>query len=249
MIDADEALAVQPQAFWTCGRRYSHGRRSPVECELGGCRGTCASQYRNPASVRPLRNGAVGALQRFFTHGPRDGLQRSRRAPDPAPPSPHLPPPGPTGAGETKTTAPNIAIPDMDPAGINSVLNISTVGTVATLSVSVDIQHQWVGDLRITLISPDGRRAILQKDQPTLNAQSLVKTFSNSDTPAIGTLSGSSANGNWVLNVADVARLEYRDAPKLVLDGECLRSRQNANRSPLVSRVALSRSDLSRVGR
>ena len=48
-------------------------------------------------------------------------------------------------------TAPGLAIPDNNPAGLDSDLVVGSSGTLTELGLSLDITHTWVGDLIITL--------------------------------------------------------------------------------------------------
>jgi subtilisin-like proprotein convertase family protein len=57
--------------------------------------------------------------------------------------------------GEAKS---NLAIPDNNPTGVSSTIAIGQAGTVRQLKVSVDITHTYIGDLRLELVSPAGRR-------------------------------------------------------------------------------------------
>jgi serine protease len=51
--------------------------------------------------------------------------------------------------------APAVAIPDNNPAGVNSTINVPAGGTLADLDVHVRARHSWIGDLVVTL-SKDG---------------------------------------------------------------------------------------------
>jgi outer membrane autotransporter protein len=57
----------------------------------------------------------------------------------------------------TSTDTP-IAIPDNNPAGISSSINaiLPSVGIITDVNVDVDINHTWVGDLTVSVESPDG---------------------------------------------------------------------------------------------
>ncbi len=48
-------------------------------------------------------------------------------------------------------TSPAAAIPDNNPAGIMSVINVASQGTVQDLDVKLNITHTWVGDFCISL--------------------------------------------------------------------------------------------------
>lgn len=66
---------------------------------------------------------------------------------------------------ETNTT--RVTLPDNTPGGITSTINIpaGSNGIIEDVNVSLEITHTWVGDLRITLESPNGTVVELQ-DRP-----------------------------------------------------------------------------------
>ncbi len=104
-----------------------------------------------------------------------------------------------------------VTIPDNDPDGITRELSLSGVGSIAEISLSVDITHPWVGDLRVVLTSPGGSVVVLQ-DRSGGSADNLVRTWRASNHPGLAGLIGEDPNGNWQLQVADRAR---RDVGKL----------------------------------
>jgi hypothetical protein len=65
--------------------------------------------------------------------------------------------PGPGGA-IPDGTGPGGALPDGGSPGLtfSSVINVSGTNPISTLSVSLDLTHTWVGDLRAQLVSPNG---------------------------------------------------------------------------------------------
>ncbi|HET7436987.1 MAG TPA: proprotein convertase P-domain-containing protein, partial [Thermoanaerobaculia bacterium] len=98
-----------------------------------------------------------------------------------------------------------LAMPDADPAGIVSTLTIDDARMIEELRVRVDIRHASRGDLRITLIAPDGTEVILL--QPAIDrAADLHTTFGRDIAPAqsLDALRGHSAAGTWRLRVADI---------------------------------------------
>lgn len=128
------------------------------------------------------------------------------------------------------TTSP--VIPDNDPAGVNSVINVMPVGTVADVNVSINITHPWVGDLTATLTSPAGTTITLfdRAGTSSCSGDDLAVTFDDQasathttfqatcgNLPAIsGTFralvplsafKGENFKGDWTLNVADVDAL------------------------------------------
>jgi subtilisin-like proprotein convertase family protein len=108
--------------------------------------------------------------------------------------------------GELRVEAtPNAAIPDANPAGIQSALNVETPGSVGEIAVEVDIRHTYRGDLRVTLLAPDGRQVILH-DRQGAGADDLVRTYTAADVPGLAQLAGAPARGIWRLIVADLAK-------------------------------------------
>jgi extracellular elastinolytic metalloproteinase len=114
--------------------------------------------------------------------------------------------PGPTPGIPGAKVIVNLPIPDKDPRGVSSSVTTALSGVVQRISVTVDIEHPFVGDLRVSLSSPDGRTSVLQ-DQEGFNAVNLQRTFTSEAMPALAALIGAKAGGVWTLNVADLARL------------------------------------------
>jgi subtilisin-like proprotein convertase family protein len=117
------------------------------------------------------------------------------------------------GAGATPVVAeetPAVRIPDNDAAGIVRQLQVPA-GKIADLTVSVDITHPWIGDLRVTLTAPTGT-AITLHDHSGADADNLIRSWRTADLPALQALRGLDAGGIWQLSVADTAR---RDEGKL----------------------------------
>jgi subtilisin-like proprotein convertase family protein len=100
---------------------------------------------------------------------------------------------------------PNRRIPDNDPAGISSVLNVNGQGTVRWLRVKVKIRHTHIGDLRVELISPTGRRALLH-GQVGGGKDNLDVTYDSTPPSALTAMVGQPVQGGWILRVADVLR-------------------------------------------
>ena len=99
-------------------------------------------------------------------------------------------------------TRPRRSIPDADPLGVVSTLDISDSGTIARIDVSVTILHTFIGDLKISLTSPAGVIVtIFQGDwEPTEN---LIATYSSVNHAALAALHGDNATGVWRLRVVD----------------------------------------------
>ena len=100
--------------------------------------------------------------------------------------------------------APGISIPDNNSAGIERSLQVTASGTVANVSVSVDITHGFISDLSVTLIPPAGASIPLHARSGG-SQDNIIKTYTPATTPALASLRGLAAQGAWRLRVADVA--------------------------------------------
>jgi subtilisin-like proprotein convertase family protein/subtilisin family serine protease len=98
-------------------------------------------------------------------------------------------------------------IPDSDPNGIRRRLDVAAPAgsTMADVSVSVDVTHSWIGDLRIDLHAP-GAAPVRLHDRAGGDADNIVTTWSSRDLPALRALRGRDPSGRWELSVADLVR-------------------------------------------
>ncbi|HBB30980.1 MAG TPA: peptidase S8 [Cyanobacteria bacterium UBA8803] len=96
----------------------------------------------------------------------------------------------------------SLAIPDDNPNGITSVIRITESASVQEIQVSVNIEHNFLGDLEVTLKSPNGQSVLLQNRTLGVKTQ-LSKTYSLETTPALKQLLNQSAAGVWQLQVVD----------------------------------------------
>ena len=103
-----------------------------------------------------------------------------------------------SGGGQSLfTNTSNVNIPDNNPTGATSNINVSRSGNSNTIKISYNIVHTYRGDLKVEIFAPNGASAVLREpsggvtnniiDSNTLNAGS---------TPA---------NGTWKLKVIDNA--------------------------------------------
>lgn len=104
-------------------------------------------------------------------------------------------------------------IPDNDPLGIASVLELAGTGAVADMRVDVDITHTYVGDIRIALVPPSGREIVLRLRSGG-SADNVIESYTPATTPGLATLiaAGEAISGAWKLKVSDQAA---RDVGKL----------------------------------
>lgn len=111
------------------------------------------------------------------------------------------------GQAATSVTAvgeqnPMLAIPDADAAGVSSVITIGTSGIVKQIKLTLEITHTFIGDLRVELQSPTGRRAIVHGEVGG-SADDLIKTYDSASPGVLNPLIGQPMQGDWVLRVSD----------------------------------------------
>ncbi|MDO9595781.1 MAG: M12 family metallo-peptidase, partial [Lutibacter sp.] len=111
-------------------------------------------------------------------------------------------------------------IPDNNATGVSSTISISDNKLIRDINVTVNIPHEWVGDLDLTLISPSGRQVMLSANNGddgtgyinTVFDDSALNSIRDGIAPFTGTFSpeGSLSNfyneesfGNWTLKVVD----------------------------------------------
>lgn len=102
------------------------------------------------------------------------------------------------------SATPMLAIPDNQRSGIASTLSIGDSGIVSRIKVSINIAHTWIGDLRIELSAPGGRRALLHGRRGG-SQDDLVATYDSASPGVLTSLIGQPIQGDWVLRVSDLA--------------------------------------------
>jgi hypothetical protein len=102
--------------------------------------------------------------------------------------------------------APNLRVPDNDPAGIVDTVAVGRDGKVKDIKVDIDLKHTWIGDLDVLLQAPDGTAVKLharggrEKDD--------IKGTYGVDLRAVDDLKklvGKDVKGDWKLKVVDLA--------------------------------------------
>lgn len=104
----------------------------------------------------------------------------------------------------TPTDSFPIPIPDFTPAGIQSLVEVPEISTVAAVGVYVAIRHPARGNLRISLRSPDGTTARLANHSGAYE-DDLLTFYPDLTEPAddFSRFTGEGTNGSWTLTVAD----------------------------------------------
>ena len=92
-----------------------------------------------------------------------------------------------------------LAIPDSPAPGVSSTINVPANAPQGSVTVSLDIQHTYRGDLRVTLTSPGGTVFVLS-DNEGGGADDILITDQ-----AITLPQGGAAVGAWLLEIVDLA--------------------------------------------
>lgn len=113
--------------------------------------------------------------------------------------------PLPTPISVSLSRSEMLAIPDAEPKGTASVLNVYEKMSIEYLEVSLDIEHTHVGDL-VTIVEHNGVEAVLSENQGG-SANNLQVTLETN------LFAGEDASGDWTLRVIDTA---HQDVGTLV---------------------------------
>jgi hypothetical protein len=115
--------------------------------------------------------------------------------------------PTPTPAPEnmidqTFMTILNLGIPDGDPQGISTPLNVSNEPAAGRkIIVSIDIRHTWIADLSVKVTAPNGNEISLHQ-RTGGSSDNIVKEFD------VTGLSTGKAAGVWTLTVVDSVKYD-----------------------------------------
>lgn len=89
-------------------------------------------------------------------------------------------------------------IPDNDDTGVTSAIDVPDTGSIADLSLSVNITHSYRGDLEVRLVHPDGTDIQVYAPDMT-DHNDLIKTWD------VDGFDGKDSAGTWTLKVIDHA--------------------------------------------
>jgi subtilisin-like proprotein convertase family protein len=100
----------------------------------------------------------------------------------------------------------DVAIPDFDSNGVTATLRVSDTRIVEAVFVRVDLVHPHRGDLRLTLIAPDGASVVLQVEngEPGDDIRAVYGLDAEPAQP-LSAIAGRSAAGTWTLKIVDTA--------------------------------------------
>ncbi|HLO87291.1 MAG TPA: S8 family serine peptidase [Nostocaceae cyanobacterium] len=95
-----------------------------------------------------------------------------------------------------------VKIPDNSQPGVKSAIAINEVVQVKDIQVSVNITHDFLGDLEIYLIAPNNQQVLLQS-RILGRRTSLQTTYTVRSHPALKQLISLPAKGRWQLQIID----------------------------------------------
>ncbi len=118
-----------------------------------------------------------------------------------------------------------INIPDNNPVGATSIINVPTTSLITDLIVTIDVTHTFDADLIITLIAPDGTEVILSNRNGGSGDNFIGTIFNTTATTPIadgsapftgeflpdedlGILIGGFSGGDWGLKITDNAGID-----------------------------------------
>jgi subtilisin family serine protease len=100
-----------------------------------------------------------------------------------------------------------VSIPDNNKVGIKSAITIDEAINVGDIQVTVNISHDFLGDLEVYLIAPNNQRILLQSR--TLGRRNqLQNSYTMRSHPALKQLLYLPGKGKWQLQVIDFAALD-----------------------------------------
>ena len=118
------------------------------------------------------------------------------------------PTPEPVPSARVQVDAsPALAIPDNNINGISSRISVTQPGTIARLTVGVDIAHTYIGDLKVIVTAPSGASVVLH-DRAGARTRDLVASYTDTALASLAALRGQPAQGDWVLQVVDLASVD-----------------------------------------
>lgn len=102
--------------------------------------------------------------------------------------------------------SPGLAIPDNNPSGIVSQINVGEPGAISSVTVDLNINHTYIGDLTVTLIAPTGESVVLHNRSGGSSNDiegNYPETLSVDGPGALIDFTGVEAAGLWTLHVSD----------------------------------------------
>ena len=90
-----------------------------------------------------------------------------------------------------------VVIPDNSSFGVVSNIDVKRIGDAGMVNIQLDIKHSYIGDLKVTLTSPTGTKAILHNNSGGSDR--------NLNTTYDVDFSGNESKGRWQLKIVDTS--------------------------------------------
>jgi len=106
----------------------------------------------------------------------------------------------------TSTDGFPMAIPDDSVMGVDSRITVPAHGSITDVAVLVEISHEYIGDVFVTLESPSGTDVLLYDRAGDWDDEDLFVLFPMDMAPvdSLGAFSGEDMYGTWTLQVSDL---------------------------------------------
>ncbi|MFF0066144.1 M6 family metalloprotease domain-containing protein [Streptomyces sp. NPDC005279] len=111
---------------------------------------------------------------------------------------------GVAGISVAGKSSPAAVISAESAGGLTDAITLQGLGTVRELEVSIDIAHPRIGDLRVVLLSPTGRRAVLH-NRTGGSTNDLRLSLDSRPPSLLAPLVGEGVTGEWKLRITDAA--------------------------------------------
>lgn len=98
-------------------------------------------------------------------------------------------------------------IPDNRLTGVTDRMLVDVSGKIRAIKVSLDITHDFIGDLHVALIAPNGNRVVLH-DRTGSNNTKLQTIYTTQTVPELATLLETDVAGEWKMYVSDRSKLD-----------------------------------------
>jgi subtilisin-like proprotein convertase family protein len=125
---------------------------------------------------------------------------------------------------------PGLSIPDNNPIGVSSTIDVTVPGIVTAVEVFVDITHTYIGDLIVELTAPDGSTTVRLHNRTGGTTENINGWYPAEITPAepLDGFNGVEMLGGWTLHVSDHANWDTGS-----LNEWCLRVTYGSPVSPI----------------
>ena len=116
--------------------------------------------------------------------------------------------PPPAAVAETLAMEHRVNKPIQDLTSIEDSITFPVATTIKEIEVSLNIRHTYIGDLKISLLSPSGAEILLH-DRAGGGADDLTVSIRSSQEPQLfAPCLGKPAQGQWKLKIADTAQAD-----------------------------------------